>query len=1051
MPNAPERNKPARCEWDDVLAAEQDALTRRPDNPGGTDYAGLAISGGGIRSATFALGVLESLKEHGFLSKFHYLSTVSGGGYIGSWLTANCRRRADWLTNPDPAYWTKSIEYLSKYSNYLSPQIGFFSADTWSIVTIWLRNTILIQTTVILAIACCLLAPRPLFALFLWWPRAGHLRWLTVILFIVGIVGIAGSHWQLTTTARDQEPGELRVLAFLRALWAKITSGSSLPTDASRFGRPIDLLSAESSTFGTLLAIVFFGLAMLVLWVSKFDPFAVVNPPDFSTADALWRIFVSVLIAGSLISSGFCLQPVAVQLVAAAHYKGWFKLSKDSNAIPTRVNFTQFWVQVAVVIPLMMVAFLITSVLWAQATVSEPGFVTPLGSLTTYSQLVAQAWKLWPFHLTVVFVSFWLLSLFDVADRGTWRGRFIALAVPAVAVPTLHAMLAAIALVFQWFNKTYPVGGAWMAFVWGPAFVSLAFVLSIVVLIGIQGRDSSEGVREWWSRLGAWLAIYAVAWMVIAIAAVYGPLWLSSLILNATWQTMTGLGGWVGTVAGGLMAGNSGATGRETQGTTAKAKDILARVAPFVFIAGLLLMVSYVLHLIVGLNGGVDWWNDKVDGTLEVALRGHLLVVPLIMFGACFALMMLLAWRVDINLFSLNTFYRNRLVRCYLGATREPGERHPQNFTGFDDADDLPLAFTNDNNDRRGPFHIINCALNLGGSSDLALHTRHSASFTMSPTHCGSAYVRPDSDEKLKPNDPKGARHVGPVRYSSYVRPDSTEKPEEEERKGSTDVGPVGYVATASFGHRHGGPLLGQAVSVSGAAASPNMGYHTSALTAFLLTVFNVRLGWWFPNPRKATGGSLSPHLSLSYLWAELFGLASDRSPFVMVSDGGHFENLATYELIRRKCRLIVISDAECDVNYTFEGLGTLIRVCEVDFKCHIDINVDEIRPTGQEKWSQRRFTVGTITYKDDPVPGVLIYLKASMTGTSEDMSVRQYKSSHHDFPHETTGDQFYGEDQFESYRRLGRDIANEVFKSFDKSLSLADAAVALSLNLKGM
>src|SRR5580698_1154136 len=52
----------------------------------------LCISGGGIRSATFALGALQGLAGHGLLDQFDYLSTVSGGGYIGSWLTAWIQR-----------------------------------------------------------------------------------------------------------------------------------------------------------------------------------------------------------------------------------------------------------------------------------------------------------------------------------------------------------------------------------------------------------------------------------------------------------------------------------------------------------------------------------------------------------------------------------------------------------------------------------------------------------------------------------------------------------------------------------------------------------------------------------------------------------------------------------------------------------------------------------------------------------------------------------------------------------------------------------------------
>ena len=50
--------------------------------------AGLAISGGGIRSGTFALGGLQALAERKLLPELDYLSTVSGGGYIGCWLAA---------------------------------------------------------------------------------------------------------------------------------------------------------------------------------------------------------------------------------------------------------------------------------------------------------------------------------------------------------------------------------------------------------------------------------------------------------------------------------------------------------------------------------------------------------------------------------------------------------------------------------------------------------------------------------------------------------------------------------------------------------------------------------------------------------------------------------------------------------------------------------------------------------------------------------------------------------------------------------------------------
>jgi hypothetical protein len=186
----------------DVLIEELAEIERRfaiADGSGGSSgkqpdalsdrFVGLAFSGGGIRSATFGLGVLQSLKSLGLLDKVHYLSTVSGGGYIGSWLTANCARHKDWLTRE--ADWDESIKHLRRYSNYLSPELGFFSADSWSMFTIWFRNALLVQATVVMAIACVLAVPRPLVVLFANWAEVGHLRWVSILLFLFGVVGIA--------------------------------------------------------------------------------------------------------------------------------------------------------------------------------------------------------------------------------------------------------------------------------------------------------------------------------------------------------------------------------------------------------------------------------------------------------------------------------------------------------------------------------------------------------------------------------------------------------------------------------------------------------------------------------------------------------------------------------------------------------------------------------------------------------------------------------------------------------------------------------------------
>jgi len=917
--------------WAAVFEEEVKELRARPvDAPVGPDRVGIAFSGGGIRSATFGLGVLEALKQRGLLKTLHYLSTVSGGGYIGAWLSASCKRHPKWL-EPE-ADWDASVAHLRRYSNYLSPKVGFFSADTWSMFTVWIRNTMLVQLTVIFVIASVLMLPRPLLELFRHWPGVGNLRWLSILLFLLAVAGVAGN--QVVVNSRSKVP----------------------------------LLQAKSWTRGLIGAAICAVIAWIYGAYSGFDPFH----------GGEQHYGVAAPIAGLLVLGAFWLQPTAVKLIGSL----W-----PGDDPPQQINYTQGWAQTVVVLPMMATGYLVAAILWGetQNRASEVGLATFSG----FGELFTTAWSYWPFPLSVVFISLWLLSFCSVSSRRDWKGLAAAFGAPFVAVPVLHALLCVIMMVLHRWART-PDTGLWHAFVWGPPFVLYAFSVTIVMLIGMMGRQSSEGAREWWSRLGAWLGIYGVAWMVIAVSAVYGPQFVHWVIREHPWTSISAAGGWVGTVLSGLFAGRSGATGSATSAQpTAKKRstvmEIVAAVAPFVFIGGLLIGVATGLDQIITVNSGQSWSSVAAGHTDP----SPFLKTSLIVWAACIAGTLIMAARVDINEFSLNAFYRSRLVRCYLGATRfRPGERQPQNFTGFDDGDDIELTEMTAACGTVGPLHIINCALNLGGSSDLALHTRHSASFTLSPLHCGTCY---------------------------------------RSREQSGVARELGYVVTNQYGGRFGTPTLGQAISVSGAAASPNMGYHTSPVVSFLLTVFNVRLGWWFPNPQASAIEYPSPHFSLRYLFKELFGGADDKSRFLMISDGGHFENLAAYELVRRRCRIVIISDAECDPDLKFEGLGTLMRMCEVDFGVRIMIDVEPIRRAAGAAWSTNRYAVGRIVYGPGEPDGILLYLKASMTGR-EDTAILQYKSSHGAFPHETTGDQFYGEDQFESYRSLGREVAMAAF-----------------------
>jgi len=369
-----------------------------------------------------------------------------------------------------------------------------------------------------------------------------------------------------------------------------------------------------------------------------------------------------------------------------------------------------------------------------------------------------------------------------------------------------------------------------------------------------------------------------------------------------------------------------------------------------------------------------------------------------ITLGSMVGFLALLIPRVDINDFSIHHLYRNRLIRCYLGASHENRVRHP--FTGFDAGDDLYLTDVLPSGCQApklpGPLHIINAALNLVGGSELAWQKRRAAAFSFTPVASGYDYIKRRDGRRAAPPSQQPRRKMENAAY----------RPTE------------GYAAAG------GGITLGTAMAISGAAASPNMGFHSSAPLAFLMTIFNVRLGWWAPNPRDPRAwNQAGPKFGLLYLLRELLGYSTDRSPNVYLSDGGHFENLGLYELVRRRCRTIVLSDASQDEKYAYDDLTNAIQKCRVDFG--VDIQFDPYtapkRPNQPGDGSAWSFARASITYADGTT-GVLLYLKPSLAKLENDIreDVRFYADENRPFPHQSTIDQWFDETQFECYRLLG-------------------------------
>ena len=517
------------------------------------------------------------------------------------------------------------------------------------------------------------------------------------------------------------------------------------------------------------------------------------------------------------------------------------------------------------------------------------------------------------------------------------------------------------------------------------------------------------------------------------------------------------------------------------------------------------------------------YWGDKFDDfrrviiepifaeeIRKVATRQKFIFVSVLALQLWF-----FCWlAVDVNLTSIHGLYRDRLAAAFLvGASANEDLDLEKDF----DLQDIDLMEICDYDaGSTAPYHLINVALNLQGSKAIGLRDRQCDFFFFSKKFIG------------------GER-------TGFCRSETMES-----------VYPQMDLATA--------------MAISAAAAAPNMGRGTNPALVAIMTLLNIRLGFWVPNPgalekwlfekrqkrtgekwkniafgevykeemaelrvrwanysggsgrdrdivlqpsaenrlvgigysgggiRSATlnlgitqalydcgmfdhidymstvsgGGYLGSSISslmrcksvasesttresrdvaanekegensageLFYwraqplaLVREIIGKLDENSRLVNVSDGGHIENLAGIELLRRRCKYIIIGDGEADPDHHFNGLATLIRSARIDLGVHIDINVNPLRLT-KKKLSQRHWAIGRIRYPGEAAPGsgYILYLKSSVTG-GEDEVIQEYRHANPMFPHESTADQFFSEAQFEAYRSLGQRIGQQVF-----------------------
>jgi hypothetical protein len=362
-----------------------------------------------------------------------------------------------------------------------------------------------------------------------------------------------------------------------------------------------------------------------------------------------------------------------------------------------------------------------------------------------------------------------------------------------------------------------------------------------------------------------------------------------------------------------------------------------------------------------------------------------------------------------INLSSLHALYASRLTRAYLGASnmnRLVAAADPARGSSIKDNDAADYIQPNIycRADLPAPIHIINATINetIDPQSQIVARDRKGDIISLEPSgvRIGSGRV---GWEKL--GDPDCAEHIS----------------------------------------------LGQWCAISGAAASSGMGRLTNLGFALALTFANVRLGywWWSPGvsppdrPETPRAKRMSRLFgTFIYLLNEMTARYSRGYVRKYLTDGGHFEDTGAYRLIEHKVPLILLSDNGADPQYRFADLENLVRLVRLDFGLDLDVLgggelkafLDELGASDRSifidgaaagDWRDQfsggnpgPFVIVLRGYFEDG-PFHILWIKPRVIAEMP-ADLMGYSAANPAFPQQTTGDQFFDEAQWESYRKLG-------------------------------
>jgi len=393
-------------------------------------------------------------------------------------------------------------------------------------------------------------------------------------------------------------------------------------------------------------------------------------------------------------------------------------------------------------------------------------------------------------------------------------------------------------------------------------------------------------------------------------------------------------------------------------------------------------------------------------------------------------LALFIGWFTNLNMFGINRMYRDRLMEAFMPNFDNVKENKWGLATDADKKKVMDMCgegvFHNNYRLKHpdfnkistpGPYHLINTNVVLNDSKEAKFRGRGGDNFIISPAFSGS---------------------------------DATD-----------------WYPTSEF--VEGTISQATAMAISGAALNPGAGVGgkgatRNRLVSFMMAFFHLRLGWWLPNPNSKLQSKFlkKPNFICPGLSQGVFAFnTKEDSNFIELTDGGHFENTGIYELIRRKLPLIILSQAGADPKFTLEDIAGALEKVKVDFGVHIKFikhyGIENLTPNNQTEntvlterleYSKNGFALATIHYPNKTKKGYLMIIKSLMI---EDLppSLFHYKSTHKNFPNQTTADQFFNENQFEAYRELGYQLTKQMCGTLLSKNSKKDSELPELIDLK--